>query len=191
MDLKAMDVDWQGIEDRLLAFSMDTIRRFASEHPKEVCSFFAYDVDLPFFLPSFDTPENALRVAQQTEQNAIARRAKMLTLPTAWRGARHFSTSPPVLDYSYSTGHFAYHIFADIKIDELEDLQLAEDYPQDEAADDYAVGKTRIVLWRVIERLIDSGELRHLPLASPCRLGYQMHDNELTVLRILNWPQVQ
>lgn len=191
MDLKAMDVNWQEIEDRLVAFSSENTRRFAMEHPEVVTSFFAYDVDLPFFLLSFDTPDNALQVSQRIEQDAIARRAKMLALPIAWQGARHFSTQPPVLDYSYSTGYFAYHNFADIKIDELEDLEFAEDYPQNETADDYSEGKTRIVLWRVIERLIDSDELRHLHLASPFRLGYQMHDDELTVLRMRNWPQFQ
>lgn len=55
--------------------------------------------------------------------------------------------------------------------------------------DDYAEGNTRIVLWRVIERLIESNAFGQLPLASPFRLGYQMHDDALTVLRILNWPQ--
>lgn len=185
-----MDVNWQEIEDRLFAFSSETIGRFAAEHAEEVCSFFAFDVDLPSFLLSLDTPQNALQVAQRTEQEAIAERAKMLALPIAWRGARYFSTRPPVLDYSYSTDFFAYFNFADITIDEVEDLHFAEDYPQDESADDYAEGNTRVVLWRVIERLIDRDALGSLRLASPFRLGYQMHDDDLTVLRILNWPQI-
>jgi hypothetical protein len=179
------EVNWQAVEDRLFAFAVEGIRRFAADYPDAACSFLAYDVDLPFFLLSFDTPGNALRVAQ----SAIARRAKMLIHPNAWRGAQHFSTSPPVLDHSRSVGYFAYHDFASLNVPEVEDLWFAEDYPQDEAADDFTTGNTRIVLWKVIERLIADGSLRSLRLASPCRLGYEMHDDgELTVLRILNWP---
>lgn len=187
-----MLVNWLVIEDRLVALSDEAIARFGTEHPEEVCSFFAYDVDLPFFLVSFDTPANAVHVAQRTEQEAIERRAKMLAPPTAWQGAEQFSLQPPVLDYSYSTGYFAYHAFGNVKIDELEDLEFAEEYPpREEWADDYAEGNTRIVLWRVIERLIERNAFRRLRLASPCRLGYQMHDHALTVLRILNWPHPQ
>jgi hypothetical protein len=184
-------VDWQQIEDRLLSFTYEAVARFATAHPDETYSFFSYDVDLPYFLLSFDTPANAIEVAQRTEQEAIARRAKMLTLPDAWHGARHFSNRPPVLDYSYSGGYFAYHAFVDIKIDELEDIGFAENYPRDDHGDDYAEGNTRIILWRVIERLIASDVFRQLSLASPFRLGYQMHDDALTVLRILNWPQIE
>lgn len=184
-------VDWRAIEDRLYDFTIETIARFATEHSDETCSFFAYDVDLPYFLPSFDTPANALRMARQNEQEAIARRAKMLVLPHAWKGARAFSSSPPVLDHSNSTGSFVYHIFATTKLEELEDLEFAEDYPQDEHADDYASGMTRISLWRVTERLMAGDAFRPLRLASPFRLGYEMHDEGLTVLRILNWPEVE
>lgn len=182
--------NWEAVTDRLYVFTCATIERFVSEHPDEVCSFFAYDVDLPFFLASFDTPANALKVARQAEQEAIERRAKMLTIPDAWRVARSFSMCPPVLDYCYSTGDFAYHIFDETKLDELEDLHFAEDYPEYENADDYAEGNTRIMLWRMIERLIASDNLNCLQLAAPFRIGYQMHDDDLTILRILNWPAI-
>jgi hypothetical protein len=43
----------------------------------------------------------------------------------------------------------------------------------------------------VIERLIGSDVLGRLQLAATFRLGYEMHDEALTVLRILNWPQLQ
>jgi len=183
-------VNWAAIEERLFTFSHEALIRFGNEHSGVICSFLAYDVDLPFFHLSFDTPANAVHVAQRTEQEAIVRRARILALPTAWHGAKDFSTQPPVLDYSYSTGYFAYDAFSTVKVGELEDLHFAEDYPQDDWGDDYAEGNTRIVLWKVIERLIDSEEFHQLRLASPFRLGYQMHDDALTVLRILNWPHL-
>jgi hypothetical protein len=130
-------------------------------------------------------------VAQRTEQEAIARRAKMLSSPHAWHGARHFSSQPPVLDYSYSSGYFAYHAFVDIQVDELEDIGFVAGYPHDVHSDDYAEGNTRIILWSVIERLIAGDAFHNLSLVSPFRLGYQMHDDALTVLRILNWPRPQ
>lgn len=55
-------------------------------------------------------------------------------------------------------------------------------------ADDDAEGKTRIALRRVIERLMASDTLGHLHLASPFLLGYERHDDELTALRLRNWP---
>ena len=49
-------------------------------------------------------------------------------------------------------------------------------------------GNLRIVLWKAIERLIASDAFAPLCLASPFRVGYQLHERELVVLRILNWP---
>lgn len=186
--VEPMLVNWAAIEERLFTFSYEVITRFGREHPEVICSFLAYDVELPFFHLSFDTPANAIQVAQRTEQEAIARRATMLVLPTAWHGAKDFSTQPPVFDYSHSTGYFAYDTFGEVKVEELEDLNFVQDYPQDDWGDDYADGNTRIVLWRVVERLIDSEAFHQLRLASPFRLGYQLHGDALTVLRILNWP---
>ena len=186
-----MEVDWQAITERLVQFSQETLAAFATEYPAETCSFIAIAVDFPSFFFSLDTPDNGLRVAQQTEQEALARRAKMLTLPTAWETASAFLAEPPVLDYSYDSSLFAYESYSQLRIDALEDLGLAEDYPRNETGEDFAEGNTRIVLWRVIERLIAGGALQSLRLASPCRVGYHLHDEPLTVLRIVNWPTPQ
>ena len=183
-----MEVNWRAIEEQLVQSSQEALSAFATEHPAETCSFIAIAVDLPYFLLSLDTPGNALRAAQQTEQEAIVQRAKMLTRPTAWQEASYFLTQPPVHEYSDDSSLFAYESYAHLKIDALADLGFAEDYPTTETGDDYAEGNTRIVLWQVIERLIAGDALRSLRLASPCRLGYHLHDDALTVLRILNWP---
>lgn len=60
-----MLVNWEAIEERLFTLSHKVIVRFGREYPEVVCSFFACAVDLPFFLVSFDTPANAISVAQQ------------------------------------------------------------------------------------------------------------------------------
>jgi hypothetical protein len=180
--------NWQEVEDHLYAFTVEAIGRFAAEHPDEICSFFAYDVDLPFFLLSLDTPTNAFKEARQTEHETVEERARRLAHPLAWQSAEYLSSYPPILDYSYNVGAFAYHDFTQVKLDALEDLEFEPDYPRDERFNDYTEGSTRIMLWRIVERLIADDAMSQLRLASPFRLGYQLHDRPLTVLRILNWP---
>lgn len=184
--------DWQALEEHLIEQSREAIRRFATEYPDVTCSFFAYDVNPIYgeFLVSFETAEHSLQTAQENEQEAIRRRNQMLTLPEAWRGAEYFSTHPVVIEYSPDVGLFAYPMYAQIKVYELDELSASGVYPTGlPTDDDYIEGNARIVLWKVIEQLITSDAFAPLALASPFRVGYQYHDEALTVLRILNWPQ--
>jgi len=183
--------NWQALEEQLFARSREAILRFAREYPEARCSFFAYDANPIYgeFLVSFETAEHSLQQAQENEQEAIKRRNQMLALPEAWRGATHFSTYPAVTEYSPDVGLFAHHMYDPIKVDELDELSASGAYPKGlETDDDYIEGNARIVLWKVIERLIASDAFSALALASPFRVGYQYHDDELIVLRILNWP---
>ena len=184
--------DWQALEEQLVEQSRETIRHFAAQYPDVTCSFFAYAVNPIYgeFLISFETAEHSLEQAQENEQEAIKRRNQMLTLPQAWRGAQYFSTHPVVTEYSPDTGLFAHPIYAHIQVSELDELSASGVYPRGgETEDDYIEGNARIVLWKVIERLIASDAFSPLTLASPFRVGYQVHDEALVVLRILNWPQ--
>lgn len=100
------------------------------------------------------------------------------------------SKAPRVTDYSPDIGYFAYHMYADLNFPELAGFKESETYPQKRNAveDDYIEGHVRIILWKVIERLIASDTFSQLHLASPFRVGYEFHDGDLLVLRILNWP---
>ncbi len=189
----ALTFDWQSLEDRLFKQSKALILQFAAEHPDVLCSFFAYDTNPAYgeFLPSFDSYENMLRMAQEDEQRAIAEREQMLRQEWSWRSAHYMLHS--VSDSSPDVSDFAYHIYAEIRIDELEALSVSGTYPQKnhEAEDDYINGNVRIVLWKVVERLIAAEAFAPLHLASPFRVGYQFHDDgHFIVLRLLNWPQV-
>lgn len=186
--------NWQDIENRLYELSKAGIVRFAAEHPETTCSFFAFSANPVYgeFHLCFDTPENALECAQQHEHKATERRNRMLQGPEVWRHATSRLTLPRLTDYSPDVGLFAYYGFVELFFKELDDLGFDEDYPESrEYEDGYSNGNGQLVMWRVLERLIDEGVFSTLRLASPFRVGYQIHDGvELVVLRILNWPQV-
>lgn len=184
--------DWQAVEEELYARSREAILRFASEHPQARCSFFAYDANPIYgeFFVSFETAEHSLQQAQENEQRAMKRRNQMLGHPEAWRAARHFSSYPVVTEYNAHVGRFAHHMYDPIQVSELEELSASGAYPKgQETEDGYIEGNAHIVLWHVIERLIESSAFSPLTLASPFRVGYQFHDEALVVLRILNWPR--
>lgn len=189
----AVPFDWQSLEDRLFEQSKAVILQFAAEHPDVTCSFFAYDTNPTYgkFLPSLDSYENMLRTAKADEQRAIANREKRLSREWSWRVARYHTHS--VSDSSPNVGYFAYHIYAKIHFKELEELSESGAYPQttSEAEDNYLDGNVRIVLWKVVERLIEASAFAPLCLSSPFRVGYQFHDDShFVVLRLLNWPEV-
>jgi hypothetical protein len=183
--------NWQKIEDRLFEESKAGILRFAAEHPETICSFFAFSANPVYgeFHLDFDTPENALEVAQRNEQEAIKWRSELLQGAEAWRHATSRLTFLRVLDYSRDVGSFAYPDFVELSFKELDDHIYSEDYPESgEYEDDYSNGNGQLVMWRVLERLIEDGVFSALRLASPFRVGYKIHDGvELVVLRILNW----
>lgn len=184
--------DWQAIEDRLFEGTQATIARFISEHPDVVCSFFAYDVDLDagYFLPSFDTPENAIQQAQRQETWAIQTRNQMLNQVWSWRYARNPIQVPRVVSSSPDVDYFAYHMYTELHFPELVQLRERADYPSKNnvVENDYVEGNVYILLWKVVERLIADHAFDRLSLASPFSIGYQLHEDELRVLRILNWP---
>jgi hypothetical protein len=169
---------------------VEAIGRFAREYPEVTCSFVAYALDLPTFLLCFDTPENALTVAKAEERDALERRLKIAQLPDrAWMAASWYSSYPPIVDHSWGAGYFAFGLEAELKVDEIEDLAFEDDYPSSQT-DDYTEGSVTVVLWKVVERLIASGTFDQLHRSSPFRIGFELHDRPLLVLRILDWPSV-
>ncbi|HEX8035401.1 MAG TPA: hypothetical protein VF510_16210 [Ktedonobacterales bacterium] len=186
-----MLVDWHDVEERLFQWCLDGIARFAESHPEVVCSFLAisYNTDAGVFQLSLDTPDNALREAQVNERDAIEQRRKVLASEWSWRSARYFLLNPRVVDYTLHAGAFAYHVEPALAVETLWQLQSREDYPQSrEHEDEYAQGNVRVVIWRLVERLVEADAFAQLSLAAAFRVGCQTDDDELVVLRILTWP---
>jgi hypothetical protein len=183
--------DWQQVEERLFEESKAAILQFAVAHPDEVYAIFTYYSE-PYcgcFTLFIDTLAHSLQVARYHEQNAIRRRKQMLNHEQMWTSAKYFSTQPPVRYHTPSVGSFATPFFASVQFEGWQEFADSDDYPKAEAwQDDYLEGNTRIVIWKVLERLIESGVFEQLLLASPFYLGYELHDEELVILRILHWP---
>jgi len=99
------------------------------------------------------------------------------------RKAVTFTEYSLVVDY-FHFAFYSYTTFADWTT-----FFDSESYPEQlPGEDDYLAGNTRIVLWKVLERLIQEQVLSQLNMAPLFRLGYQLYEKGLVVLRILNWP---
>lgn len=131
-------------------------------------------------------------MAQMAEQRAIERRNRMLNYEWYWRHARSMLQIPRLTDYSPDIGYFTYPMYAQIDFQELTELSESNAYPprNNDVEDDYINGNVRIVLWRVVEQLIAHNIFVHLHLATPFHVGYELHEDELVVLRILKWPPI-
>lgn len=187
-------LNWEEVEQTLFNGGQAALLRFATEHSDEICSFFAFAwmiVDGDFSV-CLDTLSNARSRAREHEREAIESRKKILRGENAWRSARSLLTEPKIVTYAPAADLFAYAPYANIFLEDWEAFSNFESTPKSQAWEEgYLEGNTRLVLWRVLERLIDSDTFSHLRLSSPFHVGYQFHDQELVVLRILNWSKVE
>ena len=186
--------DWQETENILFNYAQQAIHIMATEYPGTLLSFFAYYAEPPtrgYFEFHFDTPQNAIQGAMQREQDVVKRREKMLQREEMWQSAHYYTDIPRLVTYNYDVSYFRYQEVLTVQFDEWLEFRDSEEYPEPQHPDDddYLEGKTRLVLWRVTERLIQSNAFAQLQLSSPFRVGYQFYDKELVVLRFLNWPQ--
>src|SRR5579883_1969806 len=185
-------LDWQTIEQAVYDKAKEVIEGFAEEHPDKPCSFFACFAD-PFsgtFTFCFDTPENAAYEAMKHELMILRRRQaayERLGRADAWRHARS-SVNLPLRSYPHTCSFFQYASYGKLEFNWLE-IADRHAYPQrGEGEDNYLEGQTRWMLCRVMDRLVADRVFEHLAMTSPFRLGYEFHEEGLTVLRLLNWP---
>lgn len=185
--------DWKVVEEQLVETGCSAIRRLAGEHPEEVCSFFAFAID-PYssvFEVCLDTYVHGIHEAMKYERRTFGRRQEGARHPLAWKRAHHWLDSPHLVDYAPSAGSFAFAGYAQGKIEQWEEyIVMDEQYSHGEDEDSYLEGNWRIVIWKAIERLLKMQVFDALHLSSPFRLGYEFHDEDLYVLRLINWPAV-
>lgn len=182
--------DWQEVEAILFEKSKEAIERFVKEHPDLLCSFFAYFAN-PLsgeFAVCIDTPKHALQQAMKEELRIREKRNELLHSHPDWRVAQsiighHLTDYTPIVDHF----HFAFYTW--INFNGWTEFFDSENYPEQALElDDYLAGNARIVLWKVIERLIQEQIIFYLNITPLFRLGYHFYEEELRVLRILNWP---
>jgi hypothetical protein len=195
MNTNSSPIDWKQIEEVLLDESKKIISEFIHAHKDEICSFFAYDIpEAPigsFFL-SFDTLLNAINKAQDYAKKAESRQEQFLRFPHAWKTASQYTDQQSLTSFSPNTGDFKYAEYGLIDFPEWENVNF-EELPQKEYMhqDDYLTGNIRVILLKVIRQLVRENVFAQAKMSSPFYIGYQLHDENMVVQYILNWPKVE
>lgn len=183
--------DWQEVETTLFEKSKGTIERFAKEHPDLQCSFFAYSAN-PLsgeFAICIDTSEHALQQAREEELRVYQWREGWLHTPSAWKYAHEFLKKPNITDYCPVIDYFQFAFYEYSKFDGWTTFFDDDNYPEQQSLeDDYLTGNTRIIIWNVFKRLMQEKVFSQLNPTPLFRLGYYFYEEDLVVLRILNWP---
>lgn len=166
---------------------------FATEHPSvEVCAFF-FDCDDPQYghiSIAFDSLQNNIRSAKTLEQFAIENRNDNLQGELTWQWAKYQLSTPVLSPFNTNSGDFQFPRYQEIEFPAWRKLAKSKDYPSGETTDDdYLESNARLVMWRVAEQLIAKNAFTALTLASPFMVGYSVHDQEESILRLLNWPK--
>jgi hypothetical protein len=186
-----MTIDWAVSDERLYAASVASISRFAVEHPGETVCFFAFDTEprYGYVWISLDTLACNVRSVKRRESFAIGQREQTLRRVDAWQHAKYFLKTPILTAFNTNSGDFAYSQYETVEFPEWRETAELGDYPTGPAAtDDYLESNGRLVLWRVAEQLVADGAFASLKMASPFLVGYSVHDQEESILRLLNWP---
>ncbi len=184
--------DWQASDRKLHKASVAAIKRFVREHRGQaVCCFF-FDCDDPQYghlSINLDTPENNVRAVKELEAYAIAARASNLRGKLTWEWAQHQLGTPALSPFNTDSGDFAFPEYAEVKFPAWVRLSR-KGYPKRaEHEDDYLKSNARLVMWRVVEQLVSEEAFARLTMASPFLIGYSIHDQEVVILRMLNWPR--
>jgi hypothetical protein len=177
--------DWAHAEEILFEQTRQILRRFATDHPEEFCSFMLYTVDADYAGVgiNLDTPANSMRRAQAHQRHQIQYRNEIFAEDRGWETARHAVAHPTnrIEDWNHSDP-FKYELL------EFVPLPAWEKYAQAEPEGEELEGRVIVSLWRVVERLVEAGAFEPLRRTPPFRIGFAFHDDEMIVLRILDWP---
>jgi len=198
--------DWAADEELLYSKCCEAVSRFTAEHPDEVCSFLAFDSEpcYGYVLIALDTRENEIKESNRRQNYQVENRLKQFAHENAWQHADYYIAKSESYAHCESSGSFAYARYEHVEFERWVefDESFAADLPPEDAPEyeeaetkalelhaQYLEGHVMLIFWKVIERLIEEGEINKLNLASPFRLGFNFHDQGLiTTVRIINWP---
>jgi hypothetical protein len=180
--------DWTAAEETLFEQSAALIRKFATEHPDELFSAFAFTVDSEYtgVALNFDTLRNSLAEAQRQERYQIKHRNQLFATEGGWRNARYYvAHHTNRVDDCNVRGSFKYELVGFVALPVWEDyFNTSEDCLELE-------GRIIVSLWRVVDQLVSSDTFNGLRLSSCFRVAFGFHDDEMIVLRVLNWPEAK
>jgi hypothetical protein len=181
-----MAIDWKNAEDTLVQKSTVLIEEFAHAHPDLRVSFFAFGADYFYgdIAVAFDTPDNTYSQAVSWTEQVIEARIT-LSAPNGWEYARYTLTKNRILEYPPSSGLFKYESYSVISFPEWEDYFGSDEIPGHPDPQ----GHVLVLLWRVLERLVERQAFNCLRQASPFRIGFDLADDDLglVVVRMFNW----
>ena len=187
----AGEPDWQRDEDALFEASIRVLKQFATDNPDQIVSAFGFDSEpcYGYALIAIETPATAFAVAADRETRQIENRYRYFARADAWKRAKSY-TSREAIDYSDSTGYFAYPNLETVQFSGWEVFANGDSYPEPDKATnpDYMEGHACLMFWRVSERLIAQGAFDALKLWTPFRIGFNFHDERFVTLRMLNRP---
>jgi hypothetical protein len=179
--------DWRQAEELLFERSRATLRRFGRKHPGDPLASFAYTVDSLFAGVglNFDTQANSLSKAKDHQRHEVEHRDRILTSDSGWEHARYYVTDPArQIDDFNRYGSWQYELF------EFVPLAVWEVFFS--SCDDHGAaeleGRVITALWRVVNRLVEVQAFDGLRRAPAFRIGFEFHDGDFVVLRILDWP---
>jgi hypothetical protein len=179
--------DWALAEELLFERSQTAIQDFGREHPGESISLFAYVVDSLFTGVSlnFDTAANSLSEAKRRQRREVEERNRLLSSAGGWEQARYRVAHPSrqIFDFNHK-GSWHYERVEFVPLHEWEAFFEGID---DQGAVELE-GRVIAALWRVVDRLVDAKSFDGLRRVAPFRIGFELHGEELVVLRILDWP---
>lgn len=177
--------DWSGAEEMLFERSAFVIRQFVAEHPNEVFATFAFTVDSDYagVALNFDTLENSLAEAQRAERYQVEHRNRLFATDHGWQNARYYvAHHTNRVDDCNLRGSLRYDLVTFVELPAWEEyFNSNEECPELE-------GRIIVSLWRVIDRLVSSGTFDGLRKSPFFRMAFGFHDDEMIVLRVLNWP---
>ncbi|WP_165066686.1 hypothetical protein [Paludisphaera rhizosphaerae] len=179
---------WRRAEELLFERSRTAIQNFGRQHPGESFSLFAYVVDSLFTGVSlnFDTASNSLSEAMRHQQRKERIRNQVFEQDRGWEQARYLVAEPSqqIRDFNHH-GSWRHELIEFVPLPEWGTFFAECD---DDQQGEELEGRVIVSLWRVVERLVQANAFDGLTRVAPFRLGFQFHDDEFVVLRILDWP---
>ncbi len=176
--------DWERELEALYGLCVESLARFASEHPDQALAQLVFDCDPPadHVLVSLDTADDFVPRRDSMEQALLARRRRQVAARGGWRTAhRYFGR---VSQEAHDPGNFEHQFFAEHQVTGLDAYMQAgaAPPPREDNEESYDRGKLRMLFFRVFDRMVTDGVLARYPSWRPFHLGYAFHSETPVIL---------